>query len=161
MKYLLISLILASNLAHSACETSQYQEFDFWLGQWEVNSASSKQTSHNTITKINNGCGLLEEYTTAKGYQGKSLNIFDVQIQLFYHTWIDNTGYLLRLSGSMEGSSMVMSGETRGKKDKLILNRITWTPIQNGDVRQHWQISNDNGKTWETAFDGLYHKVSY
>ena len=160
MKYLLLSLILANNLAHAACETSQYQEFDFWLGQWEVNSEPNKQPSHNTITKINDGCGLLEEYTTVTGYRGKSLNIFDVQTQQWHQTWIDNTGYLLKLSGGMVGSSMVMTGETRGKEDKLILNKITWTPIQNGDVRQHWQTSNDNGKMWKTAFDGLYHKIS-
>jgi hypothetical protein len=161
MKYLLFSFLLVNNLVYAACETSQYQEFDFWLGQWQVSSPSSKQSSHNTITKINNGCGLLEEYTTKTGFEGKSLNIFDAQTQQWHQTWIDNTGYLLRLSGGMEGSSMVMTGETRGKKDKLILNRITWTPKKNGDVRQHWQTSNDNGKTWQTAFDGLYHKVSH
>lgn len=88
------------------------------------------------------------------------MNVFDVQTQQWHQTWIDNTGYLLKLSGGMESTSMVMSGETRGKENKPILNKITWTPIQNGDVRQHWQVSNDHGKTWKTAFDGLYQKVS-
>ncbi len=32
---------------------------------------------------------------------------------------------------------------------------ITWTPNADGSVRQHWETSED-GKTWKTAFDGLY-----
>ena len=36
------------------------------------------------------------------------------------------------------------------------LNRITWTPNQDGTVRQHWENSRDEGATWQTVFDGLY-----
>ena len=34
--------------------------------------------------------------------------------------------------------------------------RITWTPNADGSVRQHWETSTDDGKTWKTSFDGLY-----
>jgi len=160
MKYLLLSLLLFCHFTFAACDSSQYQEFDFWLGQWQVSSATSKQASQSKITQINNGCGLLEEYKTATGFQGKSLNIFDKQTQQWHQTWIDNDGYLLRLSGGLIGDSMVMSGQTHDKDGKSILNKITWTPMKNGDVRQHWQTSTNQGNTWKTIFDGLYHKVS-
>jgi hypothetical protein len=35
-------------------------------------------------------------------------------------------------------------------------NRITWTPHPDGSVRQLWEQSTDEGKTWQVAFDGLY-----
>ena len=35
------------------------------------------------------------------------------------------------------------------------LNRITWTPLPAGQVRQLWETSSD-GKSWTVAFDGLY-----
>ncbi|MCZ6779898.1 MAG: hypothetical protein O7F16_13170 [Acidobacteria bacterium] len=34
--------------------------------------------------------------------------------------------------------------------------RITWADNSDGSVRQHWEISKDGGKSWETAFDGRY-----
>jgi len=160
MKYSLLLLVFVSNTIFAACESSQHRAFDFWLGKWQVSSATSKQPSHNTITKINNGCGLLEEYTTATGYQGKSLNIFDEQTQQWHQTWIDNSGYLLMLSGGIKDNTMVMTGETRNKNGAAVLNEITWTPLKNGDVRQHWQTSINKGKTWKTVFNGLYHKTA-
>jgi hypothetical protein len=160
MKYSILILMLLSHAAFASCEGSQHRAFDFWLGKWQVSSPTSKQPSHNTITKINNGCGLLEEYTTATGYQGKSLNIFDVQTKQWHQTWIDNSGYLLMLSGGIEDNAMVMTGKTINKSGKTILNKITWTPLKNGDVRQHWQTSTNQGKSWQTAFNGLYHKAS-
>ncbi len=36
-------------------------------------------------------------------------------------------------------------------------NRMTWTPLDNGYVRQHWEVTSDGGTTWSTAFDGEYH----
>jgi hypothetical protein len=30
--------------------------------------------------------------------------------------------------------------------------------MDGGKVRQHWESSADDGKTWTTAFDGLYAK---
>jgi hypothetical protein len=31
--------------------------------------------------------------------------------------------------------------------------------LPDGHVRQHWETSNDAGKTWTTAFDDFYSKV--
>ena len=36
------------------------------------------------------------------------------------------------------------------------INRVTWTPNEDGSVRQFWESSTDNGDTWSVAFDGLY-----
>jgi hypothetical protein len=35
-------------------------------------------------------------------------------------------------------------------------NRIRWTRNADGTVRQTWDISQDNGQTWKTSFDGKY-----
>jgi len=54
---------------------------------------------------------------------------------------------------------MVLSDETRTGKSHFI-NRITWTPLSGGKVKQQWDISTDNGKTWQISFVGLYEKRS-
>ena len=35
-------------------------------------------------------------------------------------------------------------------------HRITWTPNDDGTVRQVWNVSTDGGATWKVVFDGTY-----
>ena len=142
------------------CKSKDYQSFDFWLGEWKVSSKNSTNVSHNKISKINDGCGLLEEYTTPTGFKGKSLNIFNKQDGLWHQTWVDNSGLLLQLKGQLQSNSMIMQGYSIDKSGNRLLNQISWQPLESGDVRQHWQVSKDGGKNWQTVFDGLYQKVT-
>jgi hypothetical protein len=138
---------------YKPCNTPEYRQFDFWVGDWNVESAAAPGTvSHNRITLINDGCTLREEYDTPQGYVGTSLNFYDSRRKGWHQTWIDNQGGGLVLEGGMQGSDMVLqSAEADGQ-----IQRITWTPLADGRVRQHWQSSADSGKTWTTAFDGTY-----
>ena len=55
---------------------------------------------------------------------------------------------------------MVLVGRSVPDPQGIVaLQRIGWTPLHDGRVRQHWETSNDTGKTWTTAFDGYYTKV--
>ena len=161
-KALLTSIIFFfwSHIAYANCSEKNYQEFDFWLGEWQVTSEVDNIVRFNRISKINNGCTILEEYSSPSGYTGKSLNIYDQQTKKWHQTWTDSSGLLLQLQGGFKQGSMVMAGETISKDQQKVLNRISWTPNKDGSVRQHWKISQDNGKTWQTAFDGIYRKVS-
>ena len=38
------------------------------------------------------------------------------------------------------------------------MQRMTWTPLPQGGVRQFWEISRDNGVTWKTDFVAVYHR---
>ncbi len=137
------------------CNTPEYRQFDFWLGDWDVESAASPGTvSRNRITAVNDGCTLREEYTTPGGYAGTSLNFYDATRKLWHQTWIDNQGAALFLEGQLEGKSMVLATTT----DPQQVNRIIWTPLDDGRVRQHWESTADGGKTWSTVFDGYYKK---
>ena len=37
---------------------------------------------------------------------------------------------------------------------------LSYTPGSDGSVRQVWDTSTDDGKTWKNAFDGKYVKKS-
>jgi hypothetical protein len=50
----------------------------------------------------------------------------------------------------------VLSGERPGREAGVVRHRITWTPLPDGTVRQHWQASRDDGATWDDLFDGRY-----
>ena len=60
----------------------------------------------------------------------------------------------------MRDGAMVMEGWGPTGEDGLDpvdRQRITWTPEGDG-LRQVWETSSDDGKTWEVAFDGLYRR---
>jgi hypothetical protein len=50
-----------------------------------------------------------------------------------------------------------MTGETKTVKGRS-LNRITWTPLEGGKVKQEWSTSSHNGQTWRPGFVGIYAK---
>lgn len=140
---------------HKPCNSPEFRQFDFWLGEWDVMApATPGSSSRSRITRINGGCTILEQYTTPLGYEGTSLNFYDAQRKFWHQTWIDNQGGALYLEGALQGNSMVLS-TTAGKES---IQRITWTPLDDGRVRQHWEATTNAGKTWSTVFDGYYAK---
>lgn len=138
------------------CSAPEHRQFDFWLGTWNV-MAGDQQAGTNTIASILGGCVLLEHYTTPKGYEGWSHNLYDAARGKWHQTWVDNQGALLLLDGGLVDDAMVLEGDTPARGGSgMVRNRITWTRLDQGRVRQHWQTSADSGRTWANAFDGTY-----
>ena len=142
----------------AGCAAGQYREFDFWLGDWNV-TQHGKPVGTNRIDRILDGCALLENWRGVNGSAGNSLNYYDSTRGVWHQTWVDDQGAPLELEGGYQGGQMVMTGNTLDPSSgKTVINRLTWTPQTDGKVRQHWEVSADNGRTWTTAFDGLYEK---
>ena len=141
-----------------ACDSPEHRQFDFWVGEWSVTQAG-KTAGTNHIERILDGCALLESWTGASGYRGNSLNFYDTARKRWHQTWTDTSGLALALDGELAQGSMVLAGTRRDPTtQRTVHDRITWTPNPDGTVRQLWETSPD-GKTWSTAFDGLYSRV--
>lgn len=137
------------------CSGPEHGQFDFWVGEWRVTTPDGKHAGDNRIERILGGCALHESWQGAFGGRGFSYNAYDRDRKVWHQTWVDQQGNLLLLEGSLKDGAMVLSG-TQG----TTLNRITWTPNKDGTVRQLWESSTDQGKTWQSAFDGLYRRKS-
>jgi len=70
--------------------------------------------------------------------------------------FVADKGNVLLLTGGRQGAKMILEGESPNGKDGTVKNRISWSPLAAGHVRQLWENSKDGGKTWETVFDGDY-----
>lgn len=138
------------------CKAEEYRQFDFWIGEWEVRDPDGKVVGHNSIKRILDGCALKESWQGAGGSVGYSFNTYDRMKGQWHQTWVDANGLLLKLDGGMEEESMVLRGEMPARDGGVAKTRITWTPQENGRVRQLWEASRDGGETWVTVFDGLY-----
>lgn len=140
------------------CGTAEHRQFDFWIGDWEVRSPQGRIVGYNRITAIMDGCALREEWTSTDGrIRGVSHNAFDPADQRWHQAWTDNSPSQLNLVGGLVGREMVMEQRSAARDGAPAqVQRITWTPLSDGRVRQHWQASKDGGATWATSFDGTY-----
>ena len=145
-----------ANASPVPCSSGEHRQFDFWLGDWEVRNPAGKIVGHNRIVSLHNGCALQESWTGNGNFTGTSLNSYDADRKAWYQTWVDSGGGLLMLDGGMVTGSMVLRGESASTGGGIALQRISWTPHPDGRVRQHWETSNDGGRTWATVFDGMY-----
>jgi tetratricopeptide (TPR) repeat protein len=148
---------MASNANYQAalellqpCTSEQHRAFDFWIGEWDVTTpASTTWLASSSITVANNGCSIHESYRTPSGLAGMSINFYDAGRKLWHQSWIDNQGAPIYLEGNLVDGAMVLTDAT---------SRVTWSWQPDGQVRQHWESTTDEGKTWSTAFDGYYRR---
>jgi hypothetical protein len=151
--------LLAAQQAPPGCTAPEYRQFDFWVGEWSVtDSSGTKPYGTNVITTEEAGCLVRERWTAAGGGTGQSMNFYDRQRGRWEQLWVARGGSILRLSGGLEGTRMVLEGETRTAAGATVLNRIAWSPEPDGRVRQLWTTSTDGGKTWKAGFDGWYRR---
>lgn len=139
------------------CKGAGYDEFDFWVGEWEVVNPAGTVAGVNSITRDYDGCVVREQWRGARGMNGSSFNIYDPRSRRWHQTWVDNTGTLLTIDGAFTNGSMRLVGKGVSPQGTS-LNRVTFTPNKDGTLRQLWEVSADEGKTWTIAFDGTYRK---
>lgn len=158
LSFLLILSLPAQTPPPPAPLPPEARQFDFWVGEWEVTNPAGKLAGRSKIESIAGGAALLENWTGANaGFTGKSLNAYNPARKQWQQFWVGSDGGILELVGGLVEGRMILSAEHAVKGVRTI-ERITWTPNADGTVRQHWEQSVDGGRTWKTAFDGLYRK---
>lgn len=151
-----VGLAVPAQVLAAPCDTPEHRQFDFWLGEWDVRGPSGL-AGINRIEREYDGCVVHERYDTQRGYRGESLNVYDASRQVWHQTWVDTSGLLLLLEGGLQDGAMVMEGATVNAEGRETRHRITWTPNEDGSVRQHWE-SKAAAADWTTVFDGAYTK---
>jgi hypothetical protein len=73
-----------------------------------------------------------------------SINYYDAADHQWHQDWVGGDGTILHLHGGMKDGAMVLRGEIKGAT-RIVINRITWTPLTDGKLRQEWSTSSDNG----------------
>lgn len=148
------TLCLAADAPPARCTEAAHRQFDFWIGHWDVTGPQGRALGENRITAAPDGCSLYESWQGRGGVVGNSLNRYDPAAGRWRQRWIDNQGGQLELSGGREGAAMVLEGTDADAPRRR--QRISWTPQPDGSVRQLWETSDDDGRSWQTAFDGRY-----
>jgi hypothetical protein len=137
-----------------------HRQFDFWIGEWEVRRPDGALAGTNVIDTVLGGCALRERWSGSRGGHGTSLNSWSRFDGKWHQIWVDDSGMFLELEGGLEGDRMVLTGALPSAADstRLARQRVTWTPMPDGKVRQLWEASEDGGRSWTTIFDGVYER---
>jgi hypothetical protein len=149
--------------ADDPCARAEARQFDFWLGDWDVVAPPGAPNAgallgRNRIERVANGCGLAEHWRGASGFDGTSLNAWDPAQRVWRQFWVGRDGVVLRLEGGLDGGDMLLQGTLPGADGRPQRQRIRWSPRAGGGLTQHWEISDDDGATWQTSFLGVYRR---
>jgi len=169
-KILLLLLTLAAGLVDQAqktpCTTNPlYRQFDFWIGEWQVYGKNGKKAGDSKIELILDSCIILENWKSANStqgifYSGKSFNTYNGSTKQWQQTWVDNAGGTTEfLEGHYENNKMIfLTKPFQFNKDTVAIRRLTFYKLEINKVRQHGEISKDDGRSWTTEYDLEYRR---
>jgi len=133
------------------------REFDFWVGTWEVRLEDGTLVGQNTISRRDGGCTILENWSGAGGSSGTSINYYQPSRDQWRQVWTGSSATLIDISGGMNDGAMRLEGTIEYvAQDRIEAFRGSWTQLEDGRVRQHFEEFSLVAQTWQTWFDGYY-----
>jgi hypothetical protein len=174
-RIIVAALVFTTGLAHAdaappqpstqpppnyGCPGAEYQQFKFWVGAWNVTAVKTgKAAGESKIELLDAGCVIFENWKSASGSSGHSLNVYDQADGKWHQTWIDATGDQVHYIGAWTNGKIEFRSDdvSTPQKQRVVLT-MTFEPKPDGTVRQSGTQSTDGGKTFQPAFDLIYTK---
>lgn len=142
--------------ARPCADGGVYNQFDFWVGYWDVFNPQGQQAGTNRIEKTQGGCMLLENWTSVRGGTGTSMNFYNPVTEKWIQIWTDPQGTVIDVEGEFRDGAMSFEGTHYYPDGHTELYRMTFTPNEDGSVQQFIQQSRDDGESWYVWFNGRY-----
>jgi hypothetical protein len=139
------------------CAGAPFDEFDFWVGEWEV-EVGAPGRGRSVVTNQLSGCLVEESFQTADGYESVTWVSYDALESRWFRYSIDSEGQRLELSGVAQGDAIVLTGEDRLRTGQTGLVRATWERRGPNLVRQLFETSLDGGASWKVDLRTIYHR---
>jgi len=140
--------------------TDENQQFDFWLGEWDVFSEDNC-IAYSRIEKIVGRHIILENYEQEDSYIGKSLNYYDHYLNKWRQNWVDSVGTVGDFTGECKDDIMRFEGESHLRDGRKIIRLMIISRINENEVRQYSEKSDDDGQSWKVAYDFMYRRKQH
>lgn len=163
MNTILLLLLLVLNPSPEtqdkcACCTPEHQQFDFWIGDWDVYNDQGVKIGENLVKPLEDHCIISENWQGVKGGSGKSFNYYNPDDQTWNQLWLSNSGNILKLKGTASKGEMVLKSDLQEGRNGKFYNKITWTKNPDNSVTQLWEIMDENGNSVAQSFKGIYRR---
>lgn len=141
------------------CEGDNYRAFDFWLGNWTVTDPDGNTLGTNTITSQENGCLILENWTSASGGTGQSYNYVDASTGLWRQVWVSQAATIDYEGGPTEDGGIRLQGAITYRNGTSAPFWGEWTPLEDGTVKQYFEQMDPETNEWSPWFLGIYTRI--
>ena len=142
-------------------ELDGFADFAFWIGEWDVfDNATGNRAGENSIQSMEQGCMMLERWTSSNGVTGTSLNYYNPVTREWRQVWVSQGRYSIDIVGGLRGDSMVLEGSIYNFAGAVWDFRGSWTANSDGSVRQFFEQFNHDSGEWDISFDGRYVRKS-
>jgi hypothetical protein len=138
-------------------ELSWNQQFDFWLGEWDLTWGDDEH-GINRIERIMEGAAIQENFEGGDPpLKGISLSVFSREDSRWHQTWVDNSGSYLDFVGEFRDGKMTLmrDGVVHGKPVK---QRMIWFGISQNGFEWNWERSDDEGENWTVLWNIHYQR---
>jgi Tetratricopeptide repeat len=148
------AVVEAAQRNATPCEhTAENRQFDFWIGEWDVQTTDGQHAGDSNIQRILSGCALLENWEGAG--PGKSINSYNTVRRQWQQLWVDAGGEVHEYAGGLVNGEMIFEGPAADHDGHRTVRRMTFTRLANGRVKQKGETSPD-GKTWSVEYELIY-----
>lgn len=149
----------------AGCTAAENRQFDFWLGQWDVsptNAQNGMAVGTNTITLLDQGCVIMEDWRPFTGATGHSLNIYDPRDQKWHQTWVDANGLRTEYAGVFTDGAMYLDNMTGGVPQNAPAGtrvRMNYRALNADTVRQWGERFDPATNAWTVTWDLTYRRL--
>lgn len=144
-------------------ELSPESYFDFWLGTWNLtweDADGSTANGINRVERILGGAVIRERFQALtgayEGFEGESYSVYTERTGEWKQTWIDSNGDYLDFTGEFEDNKRIFKREGISPDGRNILQRMVFHNIKDDSFTWDWEISEDNGTTWQLRWQIFY-----
>lgn len=161
-KTYLLFLILVLNFSSPAqsLQSPDSTLFDFWIGEWNLtwtNSAGKTEKGRNQIIKILDGKVIQENFSDETGkFKGTSISVYNPAKKIWHQAWADNQGGYFDFEGAVEGEKRIFKTKMKEEHGQKIIQRMVFYKITPTSITWDWELSRDNGTTWELQWRIYY-----
>jgi tetratricopeptide (TPR) repeat protein len=139
--------------------TPENRQFDFWLGEWDVQTtAGGVPAGQSKIELILGDCVVQENWqSNGNPYAGKSYNMYNPALKRWEQYWVDNSaGNIFFYGGLKDGVMDYWTDEVPQPSGPALKRHLQFIKLAPDKVRQYSQGSTDGGKTWKPEYDFTY-----
>ncbi len=156
--HMLIISITLSQPAADPCSQPEAQQFDFWIGEWDLEWGDGN-SGRNIIEKTLDDCVILETFdgSPSSGLRGMSVSTWNPRLGIWRQTWVDNEGGYLDFKGGFSDSRMVLKRSVT-IDGKEVQQRMVWYDITGDSLLWNWERSDDSGASWQALWKIKYRR---
>lgn len=140
-------------------DNPQNHEFDYWVGEWDVFATGTNSlVGHSLVQSISGGCAILENWTAANNQgDGKSINFIDPTTKMWKQTRVGSGGMAAEFThGEYRDGAMRFTVEKTNAQGQKMQIHFTFFNQGPSQMRQLYETSVDDGKTWKSVYDFTY-----